>query len=608
MSASSKLRSFANNRGMSLRALAGLSIDLRVLVLSVAAFAVLCAYRFYDYWVTGFFISDEFGYYYDAVHTQIYSDRWFFGWLNIYLFRALGITNVDAFSYLLPFYMFFWAAVTMVVFYKTVRLLGFDERTTAISVLSSFALVSFVLLSLGFLTEPVGLCLAMIGIYCLIRGAKARTIKGLLGFPFFAAAAFGAASGTREPYEALLMGGALVVAFAAVSRRKEILGSGKLGTKPLLSLSLLIFIVSAVFFLTVPAQSFSTQVAPISSQLAQTLITNPATTPVTTTTVTNTTVYTSTTTVVETYTTLNKTVTTTSTEVVTATSTSTSVSVPSVPFYRHSLLLNTVLIFVGGIVLGWGPICFVIGVAGFLILLRAVRRGSLETRSLFLISLIALGSYFVVSFIFAPDPFYFSFSNYSTIIRFSDTALPAFFIMAPFFLVRVTKSRKRMLTLLSVLVIFLLVAVPIYEIYAASNIHYTSENPFQLGYRSDAVLMRNYFQQAQGEGTLNLVGEPYGWAFTPGVQDLHINSYAIGASPLFPELFVANFTSFRWGSFFLYLPNTEQAPSNSSALLDLIAQSQAKHPALSSSFNVVSAQLVLAGGDFELYEVGLEWY
>src|SRR5579859_8082336 len=91
------------------------AIDSKVLVGLLGALAVLCAYRFYDYWTTGFFVSDEYGYFYDAVHGAIYSDRWFFGWVNIIIFKAFGIASVDAYSYLLPFYLFFWTAITLIV-------------------------------------------------------------------------------------------------------------------------------------------------------------------------------------------------------------------------------------------------------------------------------------------------------------------------------------------------------------------------------------------------------------------------------------------------------------------------------------------------------------
>ena len=66
------------------------TLDARALAGSLSVLAVLCAYRFYNYWTTGFFVADEYGYFFDAIHGWVYSDRWFVGWVNIALFKALG--------------------------------------------------------------------------------------------------------------------------------------------------------------------------------------------------------------------------------------------------------------------------------------------------------------------------------------------------------------------------------------------------------------------------------------------------------------------------------------------------------------------------------------
>ena len=234
-----------------------------------------------------------------------------------------------------------------------------------------------------------------------------------------------------------------------------------------------------MFFLFVPTQAYAQQVAPISGQLFQSIVSNHPTSGGAVTTITTTTVINHTTTPI--------------------TSTGTAAT-SAAPFYRQYIWTNTLLIFFGGIVLGWGPICFAIALGGFVMLLqRSLRGGDITARFMLFTSVVALGSYFVVSFIFAPDPYYFSFQNYSTVIRFSDTALPGYFIAAPFFLSIVSRNRKRIFALLSVVVIFLLIAVPVYQTYAASNVNYTgSQNPFGAGYRTDAALMRDYFASAGG--------------------------------------------------------------------------------------------------------------
>lgn len=534
------------------------SLDAKALACSLAVLAVLCAYRFYNYWVTGFFVSDEFGYFYDALHGALYSDRWFVGSVNIVIFRALGITNVDAYSYLLPFYLFFWTATTFIVFYKLLKLLEFDELTRALSLLSCFVLISFILLSLGFLTEPVGLCMAMSGIYLLARYMKSTSVRGSLVFPLLSACFLGFAAGTREPYNALLIGGIVIVLMLALAKRRAGLVSGRLSPAALVLVPVLLFALASLFFLFVTTQAYAQQVAPISTSL----VTNIAS------------------------------------------------HTTGAPWYREYIATNTLLIFFGGIILGWGPICVLIALGGFVILLqKSVRGKDITARFLLLTSVFALGSYFIVSFIYSPSPYYFSFGDYSTVIRFSDTALPAYFLAAPFFLAILTKSRKRMLGLAAVCVAFLLIAVPVYQVYAASNFNYTTQNPFELGYHTDAALLRNYFAANDTNQAVILVGVPYGWQFTPGVQDLHsVQPYSIGENPLVPGIALGNFTSMRWPVFFLYVNQPATTfPSEDKFLVQFFNSTAATPPSSPYSFTLVSSQPVLHGSDFTLYRVQLDW-
>lgn len=523
---------------------------------------MLCAYRFYSYWTTGFFVSDEFGYFYDALHGALYSDRWFVGSVNILIFKALGITSTDAFSYLLPFYLFFWTATTFIVFYKLLKLLEFDELTTALSLLSCFVLIAFILLSLGFLTEPVGLCMAMCGIYLLARYMKSTSVRGSLVFPLLSACFFGFAAGTREPYNALLIGGIVIVLMLALAKRHAGLVSGRLSPTALVVVPVLLFALASLFFLFVTTQAYAQQVAPISTSLVQSITSNSHTT-----------------------------------------------AAGAVPWYREYIATNTLLIFFGGIVLGWGPICVLIALGGFMILLQKSFRGKdITARFLLLTSVFALGSYLIVSFIYAPSPYYFSFGDYSTVIRFSDTALPAYFLVAPFFLAIVSKSRKRMLGLAVVCVAFLLIAVPVYQVYAASNIDYTSQNPFQPGYHTDAALMRNYFAANDSNQAVELVGLPYGWTFTPGVQDLHAQAYSIGPSSIAPEITYGNFTAMKWPVFFLYVNEPSSAfPTEDQFLAQFFNSTAQPGQVTGNPFTIVGTQPVLHGSDFTLYRVQLDW-
>ncbi len=553
------------------------SVDSKVLAASLAVLAFLAIYRFYNYWTSGFFVSDEFGYFYDAIHTAVYSDRWFFGWTNIILFRVLGISTVDAFSYLLPFYIFFWTGLTLFVFYKLLKLLGFNEITTALSLISSLVLISFMLLSLGFLTEPVGLCMAMVGVYFLARYMKSTTAKGSVVFPFLSGCFFGFASGTREPYNAFLIGGIVIIVVLALGRRNEGLRTRRFGSRVVLTVAVVAFVLPSLFFLFVPTRAYTSQVAPIASELAQSILSNPLTSGGG------------------------------------GGGGGNSPGLPSTtyPFYRQFVLTNTLLIFFGGVFLGWGPICFAIGLAGFLILFRRTfRQKELTPRFLFLTSLTALGSYLVVSFIYAPDPTYFSFQNYSTLIRFSDTALPAYFLMAPIVMGSFAKSRRRVVSFLAVCIAFLLIAVPVYQVYAASNFNYASgQNPFQLGYRTDAALLRSYFDSNGSDSqSINLVGVPYGWIFTPGVEDLgSVHAYSIGPNPLFPELNYSSFVSMRWTALYIYLNDVQTSEFSRTYFAQLLNATAPANQGGAPPYTVVASRAVLHGQDFTLYEVQLRW-
>ena len=576
-------------------------MDFRVLLACLGGLVTLCIYRFYSYWATGFFVSDEYGYYYDAIHGTFYSDRWFFGYVNIIIFRIFGINSPDPFSYFLPFYMFFWAAVTFVVFYKILKLLGFRQPVIALSLASCLALISFMLLSLGFLTEPMGLGLAMVGVYFLLRFGKSPSPKYGLLFSVLAASFFGFAAGTREPYNAFLIGGLLIVLLVSIGRiRSKTKGAPR--SRALWGCSVLIFVLLTIFFLFVPTHAFSQQVQPIGSQLITSVVSNPQTNPGTTvSTVTRTVTRT-----LEVVGIVNGT-TTTATETVTNTTTTTTTIQQPVPFYRQFVVTNTLLIFFGGILLGWGPVCVGIAAAGLFVLLRkSIREKELTARFALGMAIIALGSYFVVSFIYAPLPYYFSFAYYSTVIRFSDTALPAYFLVAPFALAIIAKRRARVLGLAVVVIIFLIAAVPVYETYAASNLtSLGSSNPFNLSYHTPGAEVRDYFQANPASSPVYVAGLPYGWVFCPGVQDLKfVNAYDFVNNGQAPFLNSSIFVSEHWTSLFLY----STSPSDPAESLPSFLAVPLENPSNSTySYSFSNAQTVASDSDFALVHVTVTW-
>jgi hypothetical protein len=589
-----------------------LSIDKKALILAEILMAALCVYRFVSYLTTGFYVSDEFGYFYNAANGTIYGDRWFFGWLNLILFDIFNIRNADSFAYLLPFYLFLWGGLTIFVFYRLLKLLGFKEATVALSVACSFVLVSFVLLSLGFLTEGCGLCMAMLGTYFLVRFLKSETIGGRAAGLVLGALFLGFAGGTREPYVAMEIGAIALVLVAAVKHPVRLAGN-RYGAKSIAALSILLFLVPTGVMLYANTATTST-VAPIAASFVESLFTNPATAAATTTvSVTNTGVVTQivtqTQTTVQNSTTSTLTITTESVE--TTTSVTASTQTTYVPFYGKSLLLNTIAIFVGGIILGWGPIAFPIALIGFVILTKAsVRRDPIKLGLLILV-VSALGSDLVVSYIFAPIPNYLTFQNYSTIIRFSGTALPAFFISAPFFLDKVAKNKKRVVSLFAIIAVALLILVPVYQVFAISNLGYTTVSPFGFGYRSPAVQVRDYVNTHQAEAPFNIIGVPYGWYFTPGVDGLksvYVYSPSSGHT-LSPTLNYTSFVAQRWTNFYVYSSaNFGYEEANSPYVLQFIPGAPAQSTTNQTTpYTIVNSTVVIRNPDWLLTEVDLSW-
>ena len=549
-----------------------LPIEAKALAFAEAMMALLCVYRFYNYEVTGFFVSDEFGYYYDAAHASIYGDRWFFGWLNVVLFDIFGIRTPDAFAYFLPFYLFLWAGTTIYVFYRWLKLLDFTSLTVALSVVSSFVLVSFVLLSLGFLTETVGLCMAMLGIYGLVRFLKSDGEYKRFAWLVFAALFLGFAGGTREPYVALEIGAVGMVIIAAFRHPVKI-SAAHYGPKALAALSIMVFLVPTGLMLYGNTATTST-VVPLATGILQSVLSNP--------------------------TTVIKNVT------VTVTRTST-----AVPIFGTSILSNTLVIFIGGIILGWGPIAFPIAVIGLLILMRASFRRDRMAQAILILVFSALASYLVVSFLFAPDPTYFTFTNYSTIIRFAGTALPAFFLTAPFFLAIMARRRRRVMGLVVVSIVSLLVVVPAYQTFAISNLGYTTVSPLSPSYRSPAVQVRDYVNAHQADAPFDIVGVPYGWYFTPGISGLKsVNVYSPSAEhTLSPALNYTAFLSMRFTQFYVYSStNFVSEESASPYVLQFIPG--APHAASNQSttpFAILNSTVVIRNPDFLFTKVDLSW-
>jgi hypothetical protein len=294
----------------------------------------------------------------------------------------------------------------------------------------------------------------------------------------------------------------------------------------------------------------------------------------------------------------------------TTTTVVTSVQKGYVPFWGRFILTNTFAIFIGGIFLGWGPIAFLIGLGGFVLLMKAsIRRDSMAL-ALFTLALCSLGSDLIVSYFFATIPDYLTFQNYSTIIRFSGTALPAFFLTAPLFLALVAKRKKRVIGLFGVILASLLVLLPIYQVLAISNLGYTTVNPFGLDYRSPAVQIREYVNSHPAGAPFHILGVPYGWYFTPGIEQLK----SVDVSSPTPEHTLSpslNYTAFlarHWTTFYVYSSTNFIYERATSPYVLQFIPSAGQHAANQTTpFKIVSSTAVIKNPDFLLTKVDLSW-
>jgi hypothetical protein len=543
----------------------------------------------------------------------------------------------------------------------------------AVSLFSSLFMISFVLLSLGFLTETVGLAMAMLGIYFIIAFAK-KTKKptDCVKYPLLAALSLSAAMYSREPYTIFLIGGIFIVAFLALASARVAGAGSKRKAFGVAFLAILAFAIPAGVFLNWPGALLS-QVEPAASGIGQAIVTPVvtstttfvATVPASNVTVTRTTTQTLTTTscsnsppspgpqscTTQTYSTTgvttaivpasNVTVTRTTTQTLTTTSCSNSppspgpqscttqtysttgvttitsvISQTTVEQVQQNVLLNSRLvntfwIFFGGIFLGWGPILFFVGGAGFvLLLLRLKRDRNPVTVTIVSLCLLAFGSYLVVSYLFSDDPTYLTFAHYSTIIRFSDTATPAFFLLAPLAFPALVKRRRVIYGFVAVLLVLSVALIPTYQNYTASNLNLQT-NPYSLGYRQPGVDLRDYVSSNRNAAPFNIMGFPPptglpqeqpAWDslwWTPGGSALQgVNVY--------PYLSESAFLQYHWTSFYLYYYNVHVLQNQAEYLYPVVEPNQQLNSTL--PFRLAGEQVIFhdsSGGT--LIEVRLSW-
>jgi len=175
---------------------------------------------------------------------------------------------------------------------------------------------------------------------------------------------------------------------------------------------------------------------------------------------------------------------------------------------------NTVVIFAAGLFLGWGPVLpFLAAIGCAVLLITTFQKRNLERASMLLVALLALGSFLVLAVVFSDYPNYLNYQHVSTLIRFANTAIPAYFIAVPVAFDLLLRKRKLILPVIAVMLLTL-TAIPTYQAYASSNLG-LQQNPFSLDFRTPGIILRDYITSVQGSAQFIIMGYSQGsWWWT----------------------------------------------------------------------------------------------
>jgi hypothetical protein len=482
----------------------------------VGFFVFVSVYRAIHFWTTGFFVPDEYGYVYFAwIGALSYQGHYFFNDANALFFYIFGTGSVDKLVVLLPLYTLMWSLTGVFSAYSIMKLLGFSDNIMANAMLISLTLPIFDLFSASLLTEPVVFGVTMLGIYFTVRFVKSQDGRFRYLCPPLAALCFSAAAYTRIDFVIFQVLGVVPFVYAELARGwkkperfRKVIGPALVAG--------LAFAIPAGIFVYYPSQSGINVTKSFGQSAAVVIagVTPPVGTSVTTTTGIST-------------------VTSKGTTIVTTTTATITTSPP--PLTSAQLVQNAVYIYAFGLAVGFNPIIEVIILASFLASTVAflVRRWDVDF-SLVWLAFLCLAVFAGVSIVLAP---YRGMVSISEIVRYSYDSVPAYFLLMPLLLKRVTTKAIYVAVIIGFL-LYALTAAAYYQPVLQSGLgpHYpftTGHDPFlTLQYRTPDALVRDYFAGLPTNQSLILFGENYGivsdWGFTPGfdrVPNLKILPY-----------------------------------------------------------------------------------
>ena len=406
---------------------------------------------------------------------QPYGARYFFDYQLAFLFKLFSIDSIARFLVFFPFYLVFWTFSFLILAYETLRMVTQNRRVGDFVIFSLPFAISYSVLSVGLLTEGPGLTACMLGIYAWLRYVK---VQARWYYAALSSAAFVAAAFSREPYVIFPVMASLAWIVLAILKR--------------VPLHHTIIFVGIALIIAAPNSTFSGS--------AGALIGLPA--------IVASTMQVSTTQI--------------------SSSTTQVLPAPVVFGGWAQVLTNSVVLFLVGIVLGWGPILFLVSVVAFILIFKIKPRREIPRLQLFII-LVSLGTFYGAVFTQFYQIHFYLTQGLSNLIRLTNTALPAYLLLSPVLYEKLSEKRIKLLAV--ILITLTAGSAGAYVTVLQTNFQ-LPYNVMDFSHQNATLEARNYLLRNSSAGTPTVVflllawhgGELYlrdipGIVIYPSIQD-----------------------------------------------------------------------------------------
>lgn len=161
---------------------------------------------------------------------------------------------------------------------------------------------------------------------------------------------------------------------------------------------------------------------------------------------------------------------------------------PPAPPGVLSVVVPAAYLFFVGVILGWNPILFLVGLAGLIMVLASVllRRKDL---SIAFLGLAGLGCFAVVALQYSESSLFYTSTGLSTLVRYANPTVTAYVLLSPFVYSRIGRNKMKILGV--VLVGFTIVGFGAYSTITQSNLSLPF-NAFAFNHQYEPVTARSY--------------------------------------------------------------------------------------------------------------------